>query len=151
MPMRVIKKPFHKPHKAAIPRATIYTTGKGVLVTPVWVPIRESATAAVMAITGPTERSTPPVAITSVMPSASTMGGAPFHKISIILPYRWPFLISRLKKFGLKIRLKTASPTRAKTDQVNPLLLFLFQNCLIRFIFGLRASDAGSIGETDKA
>ncbi len=46
------------------------------------------ATEAEMAMTAPTDRSTPPVAITTVMPIASTTVGALLRRMSIRLPYR---------------------------------------------------------------
>ena len=39
-----------------------------------------------IAATAPTERSIPPVAITSVMPSATSISGAPKLRMSIRLP-----------------------------------------------------------------
>ena len=50
--------------------------------------IRMQATDAVMAMTAPTDRSTPPVAITSVMPIARMTVGALFRTMSTRLPYR---------------------------------------------------------------
>ncbi len=44
--------------------------------------------AAEIAITAPTERSMPPVAITNVIPIATKMSGAPLLKISMRLPYK---------------------------------------------------------------
>ena len=46
------------------------------------------ATEAEMAITAPTDRSTPPVAMTMVMPMASTTVGALSRRMSMRLPYR---------------------------------------------------------------
>ncbi len=48
--------------------------------------IRMAATEAEMAMTAPTERSTPPVAITTVMPIASRMVGALLRRMSMRLP-----------------------------------------------------------------
>ena len=47
---------------------------------------RMAATEAEMAMTAPTERSTPPVAITTVMPIASRMIGALLRRMSMRLP-----------------------------------------------------------------
>ena len=44
------------------------------------------ASAPEIATTAPTERSMPPVAITSVMPSATSISGAPKRRMSIRLP-----------------------------------------------------------------
>jgi hypothetical protein len=50
--------------------------------------IKLRAIAAEMAITAPTERSTPPVAITSVIPIANNINGTALFKTSIGFPYR---------------------------------------------------------------
>ena len=48
--------------------------------------MRVAATAPAIAITAPTERSTPPVAITTVMPSDNSMTVEPFLRMSISEP-----------------------------------------------------------------
>ena len=48
--------------------------------------IMTAATDALMAMIAPTERSTPPVAITSVMPIARIIVGDPCTRMSITLP-----------------------------------------------------------------
>ena len=48
--------------------------------------INTAPIAAEIAITAPTERSTPPVAITNVIPIATSMSGAPLLKMSMRLP-----------------------------------------------------------------
>ena len=48
--------------------------------------MRIAATDAEIAMTAPTDRSTPPVAITSVIPSARSMTGAPLRGMSMRLP-----------------------------------------------------------------
>ena len=48
--------------------------------------MRIAATEAEMAMTAPTERSTPPVAMTTVMPIASRMVGALLRRMSMRLP-----------------------------------------------------------------
>ena len=50
--------------------------------------MRMHATDAEMAMTAPTERSTPPVAMTRVMPIARTTVGALLRRMSMRLPYR---------------------------------------------------------------
>jgi len=45
----------------------------------------------------------PPVAMTMVMPSATSISGAPKRTMSISEPYRWPSFIEILKKFSAKI------------------------------------------------
>jgi hypothetical protein len=74
--------PFQIPATSAAPSAAAMTvaTETSAFVT------SNAATAPLMAITAPTDRSTPPVAITSVMPSASNMTGAARLKISTTLP-----------------------------------------------------------------
>ena len=50
--------------------------------------IKRAATEDTIAMMAPTERSTPPVAITSVMPMDNAITGVLFRRISIRLPYR---------------------------------------------------------------
>ena len=59
-----------------------------------------AATDAEMAMTAPTDRSTPPVAITSVMPMASSMIVEPLRRMSMRLPNRWPSTVSSPKNPG---------------------------------------------------
>ena len=72
--------PFHNPASAANS-----TTGRLCPAT-----VIEAAVAPAIAITAPTDRSMPPVAITSVMPIASSATGAARLRISIGLPNRRP-------------------------------------------------------------
>ena len=53
--------------------------------------IAPAAAAPAIAMTAPTERSIPLVAITSVMPMAMSATGAPRFSTSIRLPYSLPF------------------------------------------------------------
>src|SRR5262249_40688716 len=66
-------------------------------------------TAPVIATTEPTERSTPPVAITSVMPSESSMMREPCVRMSIGVPKRWPFSTVILRNAGLNAAFSATS------------------------------------------
>ena len=73
--------PFQRPQARPTQRDAKITTGSGYpLVTSV------AATAPQMAMTAPMERSMPRVAITSVMPMASSATGAPRTSTSMRLP-----------------------------------------------------------------
>ena len=71
-----------------------------------------------MATTAPTEMSMPRVAITSVMPSATTISGAARLRMSTRLPYRCPSRHSRCRKPGLKAALATSSSASVTSGQV---------------------------------
>jgi hypothetical protein len=114
---RETSSPFHSPHRSAAPSASTITTGSGVLVASVTLPISVVATAAQMAATAPTERSTPPVAITAVMPIAISISGDPRLRMSTRLPKRWPSLISSRKKLGVKKKLKSMTSASATSGQ----------------------------------
>src|SRR5450759_5885162 len=92
--------PFHTPHKVATTNGTTITSHKGAHV--YWGSLMNSlgsvrfmptivgfimiaATDALIAMTAPTERSTPPVAMTSVMPIAGTIVGGPGLRMSMRL------------------------------------------------------------------
>ena len=62
--------------------------------------IKMPATEAAIAIVAPTDRSTPAVAITRVMPMASSITVEPLRKMSIKLPCRLPSRFSMAKKPG---------------------------------------------------
>ncbi|MNW61824.1 hypothetical protein D3C74_399120 [compost metagenome] len=57
----------------------------------------------------PTDKSMPPVAMTSVMPMDTRIKGAPKLRISIKLPYRFPSRMTREKKSGEYSKLKIKS------------------------------------------
>mgnify|MGYP001480635201 CR=1 FL=1 len=78
---------------------------------------RTAATAPLMAITAPTDRSMPLVAMTSVMPIDSSTTGAPRIKITIKLPNIRPSTTSMLKKSGAIRRLPSKMSSRAKIGQ----------------------------------
>jgi hypothetical protein len=119
---RETSSPFHSPHRMRRrPAPARITTGSGVLVASVTPPIRVVATAALMAATAPTERSTPPVAITAVMPIAISISGDPRLRMSTRLPKRWPSLISSRKKLGVKKKLKSMTSASATSGQKRPL------------------------------
>ena len=77
--------PFHSPASAPAPSEASTTTARLCPAT-----VIEAAVAPAIAITAPTDRSMPPVAITSVMPMASSATGAARLRISIGLPNRRP-------------------------------------------------------------
>ena len=66
-----------------------------------------------IAMIAPTDRSTPPVAITSVMPMASSMIVDPLRRMSTRFPNRWPSTVSSAKKPGTAIRSKRRIMPRA--------------------------------------
>ena len=73
--------PFQSPHSSPSASETASTTGTG------WPSATSvAATAPVIAMTAPTDRSMPRVAITSVMPIASSATGATRTPTSIRLP-----------------------------------------------------------------
>ncbi|OQA22032.1 MAG: hypothetical protein BWY63_01015 [Chloroflexi bacterium ADurb.Bin360] len=61
----------------------------------------------------PTDKSTPPVAITNVMPIASKETVEALRTISIRLPYRLPSRVEILKKPGTAIKSKSRIAPRA--------------------------------------
>ena len=77
--------PFHNPARMPEPKAASSTTGRLCPAT-----VIAAVVAPAMAITAPTERSMPPVAITSVIPIANSATGAARLRISIGLPNRRP-------------------------------------------------------------
>ena len=95
--------PFHSPASAPAPSEASSTTGRLCPAT-----VIEAAVAPAIAITAPTDRSIPPVAITSVMPIASSATGAARLRISMGLPNRRPSWRTIWKKCGAT-RLSTAS------------------------------------------
>ncbi len=121
--------PFHRPQATAASSEPKMTTGKGTKLyvgsptTAVMLPwrlspmilgsMRMQATDAEIAMTAPTDRSTPPVAMTRVIPIASTTVGALLRRMSTRLPYRWPSLTSRPKNPGTKIRSNSRMTPRA--------------------------------------
>jgi hypothetical protein len=68
-------------------------------------------------ITAPTDRSMPPVAITSVMPAASMSTGALPRRMSISDPYRLPLLIVTWTKLGSLATFTPIRASRATTPQ----------------------------------
>ncbi len=92
-----------------------------------------AATEAEIAITTPTERSTPPVAITSVMPIANSITVDALRIISIRLPYRLPSRVWTLKKPGMKIRSKSKIKDRVSKGKKS-LLSVIFLHVILDFI-----------------
>ena len=97
--------PFHNPASTPVPKAASSTTGRLCPDT-----VMEAAVAPAMAITAPTERSIPPVAMTSVIPMASSATGAARFRMSIGLPNRRPSCTIIWKKCGAT-RLSTSRTT----------------------------------------
>ncbi len=77
----------------------------------------QQAIAPAMAITAPTDRSMPPVAMTSVMPSATRISGVPKMRMEMRLPYRCPLRMLTAKKFGVNGRLNSSRTTRMAAGQ----------------------------------
>ena len=94
MPTLATSRPFHRPHSAATASAATIARLIGKRLTCVCTPffttssppIISAATAAAIATTAPTEMSMPRVAITSVMPSATSASGAARFRMSTTLP-----------------------------------------------------------------
>src|SRR5690349_23116213 len=81
--------------------------------------MRVQATAAEMAAMAPTERSMPRVAITRVMPRATSSTGALLRTMSMRLPYRWPSCIRMSRNPGFATTLTTSSTSRARTGHTS--------------------------------
>ena len=106
--------PFHNPRPTATPRAmpiAVMTVPApaGSVAEAMWA----QASAPLTATTAPTERSMPREAITSVMPRATSMVGAPLRRMSIRLPKRWPSWTRMLRKLGVRTTLTASSATSA--------------------------------------
>ncbi len=85
MPSAATSQPFHTPSTSERPSAS--PNAISVVPTPsVLSLIHRQASAPLIATTAPTERSMPRVAITSVMPIAIRISGAPFFRMSTRLP-----------------------------------------------------------------
>ena len=82
MRSRVTSRPFHAPSAAPASTHSTSTAAKGRAV----VVTSSAASAPVIAMTEPTDKSTPPVPMTSVMPSASSMTFAPWLSTSTSVP-----------------------------------------------------------------
>ena len=134
--------PFHMPHREAMISGTTMTIHNGaqlywgslrnnpgsVRAMPVIVGlIMMQATDEAIAMTAPTERSTPPVAITSVMPMARITVGDPFRRMSMTLPKRWPSFSSSLKKPGMANRSNAKIISNAAIGRKSMLSVSLLQ------------------------
>jgi hypothetical protein len=119
-PTTETRKPFQTPSSSARPSAIAQATS-----TPDRLPWSSSpamcrqASAPATDITEPTDRSMPPVAMTRVMPTATRISGALSRRMSIRLPYRWPWRSSIEKKLGVNSRLPSSSTTSASAGQNN--------------------------------
>ncbi len=103
-----------------------------------------AATEAAIAITAPTERSTPPVAMTSVIPSASRHTVDPLRRMSIRVPYRLPSRVSSRNTRGTKIRSNSrmiASATSGKNSRLSVIFRMLILGLAI-FMSHSRPSTA---------
>ena len=118
MPALTTSSPFHRPQAAAtasaVPRAShsgyLLATSPPALKLP---PIISAATVAAIATTAPTEMSRPRTAITSVMPSDTTMSGAARFRMSMRLPYRCPSCQAMRRNEGLNKALTSDAAARA--------------------------------------
>jgi len=72
-----------------------------------------------IAITAPTERSTPPVAITSVIPIAASATGAARFSTSMRLPNSFPSRTASVRKPGAKIQLNSMSSASASSGNAS--------------------------------
>ena len=81
-----------------------------------------SATAPETAMIAPTERSIPRVAITIVMPSATSISGALLRRMSMSGPYSWPSRTVMLMNDGRAIVLSTIRESSAAIGQNEPML-----------------------------
>ena len=87
MPTTATSVPFQTP--SAVDSASAAAIATSTPVTLAWSSRRlmsRQAIAPEIATIAPTERSMPPVAITAVIPSATSIGGAPKRRMSIRLP-----------------------------------------------------------------
>ena len=119
MPAFTTSRPFHNPQAVATANALAsashsgcsLTTSPSALKLP---PTIDAATTAAMAMTAPTEMSSPRTAMTSVMPSDTTMSGAARFRMSIRFPNRWPSCQEIARNPGWKI-----ADTRMSSASVN--------------------------------
>ena len=87
MPTTATSIPFHTPRAVVSASATVMAPSTPA--TLFWFErslIRTHAVAPEIATSAPTDRSMPPVAITIVIPSATSIGGAPKRRMSTRLP-----------------------------------------------------------------
>src|SRR5579859_70878 len=103
------RKPFQAPQISPALKPAATATGQA------WLSARLAAMAPEIAMTAPTERSMPPVAITSTMPSESSATGAPRLKTSTRLPNSRPSCRRRSKNCGETMRSIARTARSAKT------------------------------------
>ena len=77
------------------------------------------ASAPLTATTAPTDRSMPRDAMTSVMPRATSIVGAPLRRMSIRLPNRWPSCTRMFRNVGVRMTFTTSSATSARHGQIS--------------------------------
>ncbi len=109
MSRNVTRIPFQRPQRSPITSAATTANPAGKPATTI-----VAATAPEMAMTAPTERSTPLVAITAVIPMARIATGAPRFSTSIRLPNRRPSCQVTLKKPGKSSQLMRRTAPRAR-------------------------------------
>ena len=95
----------------------LMTAGRGIAMLITEGNIITISSAPEIATTAPTERSMPRVAITTVMPSATSSVGAPLRRMSIRLPNRCPFWKRMAKKPGDTAKLSSSSATSVTIGQ----------------------------------
>src|SRR3954470_10029921 len=105
--------PFQTPHSALTPSVAARISGAEACDCVA----RSAATEPAIAMTAPTERSTPPVAITSVIPSAASAAGAPRFTTSTRLPYNRPSRTVSERNPEVNNPLNSSSAASASTGQ----------------------------------
>ncbi len=118
MPSTETRKPFHAPSTSETSSAK--ATATSTVPTPPGSgdpSMMVRATAPETAITAPTDRSIPRVAMTIVMPSATSINGALLRRMSIRAPYSSPSCIVILRNVGRATALTVTSATRAAAGQ----------------------------------
>ena len=119
MPTKATSRPFHMPHStptisaATSACATSPALGTGCVARIV------AAAAPAIATTAPTEMSMPRVAITSVMPSATSTSGAARFRMSIGAPNRWPSSMRSDRKCGFTHRFRPHSSASVTHGQIS--------------------------------
>ncbi len=118
IPITETRNPFHNPSRTqtptAIATAVIIVEAAPCCEAPA---MYTQATAPEIAATAPTDRSIPRVAMTSVIPSATSSTGAPLRRMSIRLPYRWPSWIRTDRNDGVTTEFSASSSTSASVGQ----------------------------------
>ena len=118
MPSHATDIPFHMPARMEMSNAMAMPVPGDIPM-----PLSDVGIAALAAIAparamiAPTERSTPPVARTNVIPTDSTITGAPYRKISTSVPVNRPCTIETLKKPRMQIPSMASRIAKARAGQ----------------------------------